>query len=252
MRRLGIVIPYRDRQQHLTQAIPHLAAYFTCDKLDNVLQVHILVVEQSIGGPFNRGLIRNIGFKLLRNSIDYVCFHDIDYLPIWADYRYPNNPTMILWHGSEITAIEPGNPAKGCLFLNPAAHFGGVVLLRPEQVERVNGYATGYWGWGHEDRDFALRLEKAGYQFERRKGTFQQLPHRSDGFLGINRPSEDNVRNGALLESRWAKGGEWESDGLNTTAVAVIARERLTLPPDTRSDIVAERVLVHAEIPQRS
>src|SRR5215813_453713 len=125
--RLGIVIPYRDRPRHLAQAIPHLATYFTNDKLDNVLTVTILVVEQSPDAPFNAGLIKNVGFKLLCDSVDYVCFHDIDYLPIWADYRIPEQPTMLIWYGFEQRPIDPNDPSKGVSRHYPPEFFSAVV-----------------------------------------------------------------------------------------------------------------------------
>src|SRR5262249_11991833 len=110
--RLGVVVPYRDRAEHLTQLLPHMAAYFTRDKIDKDIPVTLAIVEQPFGLPFNRGLIKNIGFKLLRDSIDYVCFHDVDFLPIWADFRWPDLPTMLIWYGYESQLIDPSQPSK--------------------------------------------------------------------------------------------------------------------------------------------
>src|SRR5437588_473371 len=101
---LGIVIPYRDRAEHLRVLLPDLLTY-----LGNKLAAQILVVEQADDGPFNRGLICNIGFQLLRKEIDYVCFHDVDYVPISADYSYPDQPAMIIWHGMERRPLDPVN-----------------------------------------------------------------------------------------------------------------------------------------------
>jgi hypothetical protein len=44
----------------------------------------VLIVEQSSELPFNRGALLNIGFELCSGETDYVCFHDLEYLPIWA------------------------------------------------------------------------------------------------------------------------------------------------------------------------
>jgi N-terminal region of glycosyl transferase group 7/N-terminal domain of galactosyltransferase len=249
MQRLGVVIPYRDRQQHLMQLVPHLGMYFTRDKVDKALNVRIFVVEQPPGTPFNRGLLCNLGFKLLHNEIDYVCFHDVDYLPMWAEYSYPSQPTMIVWDGFHARPIDPADPNKGQTIHNPADSFSAVVLLTVEQFERANGFPTTYWGWGFEDTDLRRRLELLGYRIEHRKGTFHALNHRSNGFLAHSKPSADNLRNGALLQSRWTKGDEWQSDGLNSTTVQVINRLGLTLPPHARVDIRAERVLVNVGQP---
>ena len=251
MLRLGIIIPYRDRQQHLQQIIPHLAMYFTRDKIDSALDVRILVVEQPAGAPFNRGLMLNIGFKLISDSIDYVCFHDVDYLPIWADYRRPEQPTMIVWDGFSSRPIDPANPTKGRIVNNPTELFSAVVLMRVEQFERANGYATSYWGWGFEDNDLRCRLERAGYQIEHRIGTFQPLAHRNQGYVESGQPSAVNLQNHALFQARWAantrNGGE--SEGLSSTTVQIISRGRIGLPQHARSNIHVERVLAHVERP---
>ena len=81
-RRLAIVVPYRDRAEHLSQLLPHFQTYFQRDKLDSFLKVSFHVVEQAGTGPFNLGKVRNCGYMLSRDDSDYTCFHDVDYLPI--------------------------------------------------------------------------------------------------------------------------------------------------------------------------
>jgi len=87
--RLGIIVPYRDRQQHLDAFIPYMGEFF---RANSEISCRVLVVEQTSGLPFNRGAIRNIGFLYLALQMDYVCFHDGDLLPVTADYRQANNP----------------------------------------------------------------------------------------------------------------------------------------------------------------
>jgi len=235
------------------QIIPHLAMYFTRDKIDSALDVRILVVEQPAGAPFNSGMMKNIGFKLMRDSIDYVCFHDVDYLPIWADYGCPQQPTMIIWDGFYSRPIDPANPTKGQIAHNPSELFSAVVLLRAEQFERANGYATSYWGWGFEDNDLKCRLERVGYRIEHRMGTFQALAHRNEGYVAYGKPSAINLQNHALFQERWAASARngVESEGLDSTTVQIINRGRLGLPQQARSNIHAERVLAHVEMPAR-
>lgn len=57
------------------------------------------IVEQTPGLPFNRGALKNSDFLLGRETRDYTCFHDVDYLPIWADRSHVDRPTPILWFG---------------------------------------------------------------------------------------------------------------------------------------------------------
>ena len=83
-RSLAIVVPYRDRAEHLRYFTPHMTAYFERDKLDRYIRYSVHIVEQVGDEPFNRGRLCNAGFALVKDSADYVCFHDVDYLPIWG------------------------------------------------------------------------------------------------------------------------------------------------------------------------
>jgi xylosylprotein 4-beta-galactosyltransferase len=78
--RLAIVVPYRDRAEHLARFVPHLVAYFERDKLDREIDVTINIIEQTPGAPFSRGRLGNAGFLLTRDTSDYVRIHDVDYL----------------------------------------------------------------------------------------------------------------------------------------------------------------------------
>jgi N-terminal region of glycosyl transferase group 7 len=99
-RRLHIVVPYRDRETHLRAFLPHMRSYFSWDESGWDIPYWVTIVEQEEGLPFNRGAIKNIGFLLAQDS-DYTCFHDIDYLPVSADYSWAESPTGIVWFGAE-------------------------------------------------------------------------------------------------------------------------------------------------------
>ncbi len=98
-RRLAIIVPYRNRAEHLARFLPHMVTYFERDKLDRAIDYSIHIVEQVGNLPFNRGALLNAGFRIARDGADYFCFHDVDYLPIWADYSYVERPTRLVWHG---------------------------------------------------------------------------------------------------------------------------------------------------------
>ena len=68
------------------------------------------VVQQEHGLEFNRGLMKNIGYSLSKNACDYICFHDVDYLPIWADYSEPNGFAPIVWYGAEQNTDHAKSP----------------------------------------------------------------------------------------------------------------------------------------------
>jgi hypothetical protein len=241
--RLGIVVPFRDRQEHLAAFLPHIVAYFERDKADRNIHVRVLVVEQPAGLPFNRGLIKNIGFQLLRRETEYVCFHDVDYLPMWADYSYPDKPSMLVGYGLQPAIVQQH------FFDDPTKLFSAVVLLQNAHVALVNGYSNGYWGWGHEDIDLMCRLDAVGLDRDYRYGTFAGLDHdRSDGH---SRDAAGNVlrspvsqRNWDVLCARWQDPAPLRDDGLSSLRFTLIERAPITLGK-TKRDIPIERVLVN-------
>ena len=57
------------------------------------------IVEQSDGDLFNYGALKNIGFLLGEAGSTYCCLHDVDHLPIWADYSEGAHPSRLVWFG---------------------------------------------------------------------------------------------------------------------------------------------------------
>jgi hypothetical protein len=132
---LAIIVPYRNRAEHLSRFIPHILAYFERDKLDRQIPISIHIIEQSGSAPFNSGKIKNCGYILARDHADYVCFHDIDYLPIWADYSWSPTPARLVWYGLRMRE-------------NWEKFFGAVVLFDKAAFEHVNGYPIMFIGVG--------------------------------------------------------------------------------------------------------
>jgi predicted glycosyltransferase involved in capsule biosynthesis len=168
-KKLAIVVPYRDRRSHLEEFIPHMLAYFERDKLDRLIRYTIHIVEQVSPDRFNRGKLTNVGFDLVRGQSDYVCFHDVDYLPIWADYSWSKSPARLIWHGLAL------KEDYDCF-------FGGAVLFDNKIFSMVNGYPNCYWGWGYEDSELRLRCHLNGWIIEKRDGTYRSLSHKHSGF----------------------------------------------------------------------
>ena len=188
-KRLAIIVPYRDRAEHLERFLSHIASYFERDKLDRRIAVSIHIVEQLGHAPFNRGRVKNCGYRLVEDKADYICFHDVDHLPIWADYAWSAQPARLIWHGLAIAE-------------DWQHFFGGVVLFDNGAFERVNGYPNAYWGWGPEDLEIGLRCDLVGLGFERRDGTYVALPHEDAGFIAPNIYSEEASRTHAVWFER--------------------------------------------------
>jgi len=230
MKRLNIVVPYRAREAHLRQFVPHVRSYFARDKVDRDIPYRVLIVEQEHDGlPFNRGALKNVGFVLGRDGSDYTAFHDIDYLPVWADYTFPDTLTPIVWYGAEARPLVVG---RAGVIVNPLERFFGAVALTPnEMFEQVDGFANSYWGWGYEDMDLAQRFLKAGFSHGRRKGTFLALDHQNEG-LQIDKKTGAKIEqtpisvvNERLYQAKWSEGGTpSKNDGLSSLDFTILQR----------------------------
>lgn len=159
--KLSIIVPYRDRKEHLEKFIPFMEK---CEFL-NEIDYEILIVEQEEGKPFNRGKLLNIGAIESPNS-DYYCFHDVDMLPILTDYSYVPTPTHL---AAEAEQFGFKLPYEG--------YFGGVTLFDRNSFEKVNGYSNDYWGWGAEDDDIMYRCVIKEIKPSRKRGRYKSLSH---------------------------------------------------------------------------
>ena len=63
--RLGIIVPYRDRADHLDEFLSEMMRFFAADPINAGISPRFLIVEQAPGLPFNRGALLNVGFRLL-------------------------------------------------------------------------------------------------------------------------------------------------------------------------------------------
>ncbi len=231
-KRLAIIVPYRDRAEHLKQFLLHMDNYFQRDKLDRNIDYSIHVVEQCGDAPFNRGKIKNCGFSIAQDKADYFCFHDVDYLPLWADYSYPKKPARLIWHG--LTLKEDHE-----LF------FGGVVLFTKHDFLKVNGYSNDYWGWGFEDNDLRLRCIAAKLGFEKRDGTFQALKHKNAGNLCEGKLTEEGQRNGDLFQKKKETLQDtYRDEGLNTLSFELVRTAALFVDGKPARNVFLHKVTI--------
>ena len=150
MTKLAIIVPYRDREEHLAQFVPHMEKFLSDKKID----FKIFVVEQGNDRPFNRGWLINVGYTIAKEQgFDYFCFHDVDMLPEddTCDYSWVDKPTHLATRLSKFNyrLVYP-------------EYFSGVTLFNKEHFEWINGFSNKYWGWGFEDDDLLYRCRKRG------------------------------------------------------------------------------------------
>ena len=78
--RVAIVVPFRDRKQHLPILLKNLHPFLMRQQID----YGIFLVEQSSDGSFNRAKLMNVGFVEALKLYEWDCFvfHDVDLLPL--------------------------------------------------------------------------------------------------------------------------------------------------------------------------
>lgn len=149
-KKLGVIVPYRNRQEHLDIFKKRIVRYL---KTRNI-PYELIIVHQDDGKLFNRGMILNIGFKYAEElECDYVVFHDVDMLPLHVNYEYADEPTHL---ATELISKET-REYDGDSF---DEYFGGVTIFPMKTFKKINGFSNKYWGWGFEDNDLLLRCIK--------------------------------------------------------------------------------------------
>ena len=84
MNKLSVVVPFRNRQEHLKKFVPAPKKILESKNID----ANIFIIEQNDTKPFNRAKLLNIGFAESKEEHNYFCFHDIDLLPVNDDCDY--------------------------------------------------------------------------------------------------------------------------------------------------------------------
>ena len=220
--KLAIIVPYRDREDHLKKFIPSIES---CDFLEGI-DYEILIVEQEEGKPFNRGKLLNVG-AIQSHTASYYCFHDVDMLPLISDYSYVSNPTHL---AGEAEQFGFKLPYQG--------YFGGVTLFDKHSFIKVNGYSNDYWGWGAEDDDVMFRCVAKEIKASRKNGRYRSLSHErniTQDLYNENLRKFFGFKNGLNLDTINQK---IDSDGLTTLEYEVLEEKKIS----KRSTLVKVRI----------
>ncbi|KAG7318060.1 hypothetical protein KOW79_019095 [Hemibagrus wyckioides] len=210
--RTAIVIPHRNREQHLKYLLYYLHPFLQRQQLS----YGIYVIHQAGDYTFNRAKLMNIGFREAMREEEWDClfFHDVDLIP--EDDRN----TYICDKNPKHAAIAMDKfgyklPYKG--------YFGGVSALSPLHYLKMNGFPNNYWGWGGEDDDIGIRVSLAGMSISRpslRIGRYKMIKHKLD------EGNEVNPKRFSLLAKTQQT---WKLDGMNSVEYELVSREYLPL-----------------------
>ncbi|GIY50255.1 beta-1,4-N-acetylgalactosaminyltransferase bre-4 [Caerostris extrusa] len=204
--RVALIIPYRDRTEHLATLLHTLHPLLQRQRLE----YRVYVVEQYGNDTFNKGVLMNAGAREALRDTDFHCFvfHDVDMIP--EDDRNLYSCPLMPRHLS--VAVDKFNYTLPYTLL-----VGGVFSIRLEHFLAVNGYSNLYWGWGGEDDDMAYRIKYRKLEILRPPETiarYSMIKH-------DHRPESPNAIRSALL--RMAKKRS-SRDGLNTVKYRVVWR----------------------------
>lgn len=166
MDKLGVIVPYRNRTEHLEEFLPAIETYLSRKGIEYV----VIVVEQDDGKAFNRGMLCNIGFKeAKKHRCNYVVFHDVDMIPMNVDYSFSEHPIHLA------TDELPFD-----------SYFGGITIFPTEVFSRINGFSNRYWGWGYEDDDLLYRCTVKEVPLVHKEVKVKSIEEDSVVFNGIN------------------------------------------------------------------
>jgi hypothetical protein len=219
-KKLSVIIPYRDREDHLNELLNFLPNVL----IDQGIDYSINIIEQENGKPFNRGILCNIGF-LETSTFDYHCFHDVDMIPINSDYGYfinTNKSLGLAIHLAKNVEQFDYKPISG-------TYFGGVLCMDNLAMKLTNGFSNNYWGWGFEDDDLFRRCfteEKIITLW--RSGTYRSIKHTH------NYNHELYQKNKQV----YSKFTDAEHDGIRQTKYKVISKT----PIDSKTTIITVSV----------
>ncbi|KAK3098343.1 hypothetical protein FSP39_018629, partial [Pinctada imbricata] len=206
--RTAIVIPYRNRDQHLRTFLYNIHPFLQRQQLD----YGIYVVDQAEGSRFNRALLMNIGFAEAMKINNYTCFvfHDVDLIPendanIYGCYGQPRHMS------AAVDKFQYRLPYNSI--------FGGVSAISRKEFEKVNGFSNVFFGWGGEDDDMWNRLGHHGYKVVRypmKIARYRMITH------GRDKANEPNGQRMKLLREGKRR---FKTDGLNSLKYKVLKLE---------------------------
>lgn len=152
-----IIVPYRDREEHLTTFLNYM-------RNGKYKDIPICIVEQSIGKAFNRGKLLNIGYLENHNYRNYI-FHDVDMLPVDVSYAIKYTVPIVQLANSDIQLFD---------------YLGGVTRFARVAFKKAGGYNNEYFHRA-EDNEMMFNLKRLGMNVIRKPGKYTYMQHERKG-----------------------------------------------------------------------
>ncbi|XP_042913363.1 beta-1,4-N-acetylgalactosaminyltransferase bre-4-like [Parasteatoda tepidariorum] len=170
--KVALIIPYRDREEHLRIFLHNVHPILQRQQLD----YGIYIIEETANMKFNRAMLMNIGYVEASKQYPYDCFifHDVDLIPE-DDRNLYNCPEQPRHMSVAINTMNYRLPYKDI--------FGGVSALSKKHMKIVNGFSNEFWGWGGEDDDMSNRIKHHGLKISRyssKIARYTMLKHKKD------------------------------------------------------------------------
>lgn len=138
MKKILIVVPYRNRENHLIDFLKFTPSYFT----NQNITFDILISELENIGDWNAGLCCNsvINFDI-GEKYEYIYIHHVDVFPLNGDWFFPEVNEILFNLGDY-----------------------GSCIMKYDYFFDVGGYSNNFWGWGYEDDCLYRRLLYNNYK----------------------------------------------------------------------------------------
>ncbi|XP_028911632.1 beta-1,4-galactosyltransferase 1 [Ornithorhynchus anatinus] len=224
LQKVAIIIPFRNREEHLKYWLYYLHPILQRQQLD----YGVYVINQDGEETFNRAKLLNVGFQEALKDYDYGCFvfSDVDLIPMddRNTYKCYSQPRHLSVSMDKFGFRLPYNQ-----------YFGGVSALSKEQFHKINGFPNNYWGWGGEDDDIYNRLIFRGMTISRPDaliGKCRMIRHSRDQ---KNEPNPQRFNR--ISHTR----DTMNSDGLNSLSYRVVEIKKYPLYTQITVDIGSPR-----------
>lgn len=204
--KVAIIIPFRDREQHLKVFLDNMLPILK----RQLLEFQVFVIEQLPGEEFSRGTLLNVGYDVAVKHGNFSClvFHDVDH--ILEDDR-------LFYH------CDGKNPRHMAVELDKwkyrlfyAKFAGGILSIPRKSYEMLNGYSNLFWGWGGEDDDFWRRIDiHPNFTLIRPEpgfGRYRTAPHNH------SKTDIEEERYKLLRHTR----SRWHRDGINSLKYSLV------------------------------